>query len=60
MKLLIKIRNILIGIIAYIIAHIHDWYCKHFSSGWVYLPWGMTIKEHIKVIDFYLNKRSKK
>lgn len=44
------------GIVAYIIAHIHDWYCKHYGKGWVYESWGTTLKKHIEIVNDYFNK----
>lgn len=60
MKLLKKFRNIIMGIIAYIIAHYHDWHCKHYGKGWVYIPWGTTLKEHIEIVEEYFNEKESK
>lgn len=57
MSLIKSLRNILMGIVAYIIAHIHDWYCKHYGKGWVYESWGTTLKEHIEIVNDYFNER---
>lgn len=54
MKILRLSRNAIVGIIAYIISSIHDFYCKHYGKGWVYIPWKMTLKEHVdNVKDYY-------
>lgn len=53
MKWLNKIRNVILGFVAYIIAHIHDYFCKHDERHWVYEKWSMSLKEHIENVRKY-------
>lgn len=43
---------ILIGLLAWFIAGIHDFGCRHgFTKGWVYRKWQQPLKVHI-LLDY--------